>query len=134
MARGWLGGRVAPTGRTAALLIGDLLAIAAFVLFGMAHHGTIDEPVRVVQVLGSFYVGWIPLAIVAREYAADALASYRRVPVRTLPAWVLAVVVAQALRATRFDPGHAALTFALVSVVVGGALLTGWRLVLASIE
>ena len=37
------------------------------------------------------------------------------------------VVVAQALRATAFFHGNAALTFAAVSLVVGGTFVLGWR-------
>jgi hypothetical protein len=41
--------------------------------------------------------------------------------------WIGAVAIAQGLRATSAFHGGAALTFAVVSVLVGGLLLTLWR-------
>ncbi|WP_226012745.1 DUF3054 domain-containing protein [Halomicrobium salinisoli] len=131
-----LRGRIDASSLTAALAAGDVAAIALFVLLGqtMGHSmNPLANPERVAGTLAPFLIGWVVASLVGSLYTRDAL----RPPVRavswTLPAWILAVVVAQALRATALFPGGAALTFALVSIAVGGALLVGWRLAIAAV-
>jgi len=125
----YLRSRVDPTVRTAALVAGDLLALLAFVVVGVDHHG-FDPASRPVRVLGSvvpFWLGWFLAAFVGGLYTADALSSVRRAVGWAVPAWAGAVVVGQALRSTAAFPGNASLVFALVSLVFGGAVLLGWR-------
>lgn len=129
-----LRGRIDTSTLTAALAAGDVGAITLFVVLGEISHGVspVANPERVAGTLAPFLIGWTVASLVGSLYTRDAL----RPPVRavswTLPAWILAVVVAQALRATPVFPGNAALTFALVSTAVGGALLIGWRVLVAA--
>ena len=126
--------RVDPIRLTALLAVGDLVCIAVFV-FGGAAGGHGFDPVgqfgRVAQTYLSCLVGWAVAAFAVGLYAAETRRSPRTALVRTAAAWVAAALVAQGLRATPLFPGDAAVTFFLVSVGVGLALLGPWRVVVA---
>jgi hypothetical protein len=119
--------------RTALLAVGDLAAILAFVAVGEYTHGynPLVDVGRVAGTFAPFLIGWLLVAGAAGLYASDAMVRLGRSLGRTLGAWVLAVVIAQALRATSFFHGGAAVTFAIVSVVVGGGALCLWRAAVA---
>lgn len=112
-------------------VVGDLLAILAFVVAGAIQHGNdpMTEPLVVADTASQFYLGWAVAAPIVGAYARATVDSRRSTLVASLGSWVLAVVVAQALRATPWFRGDAAVTFAVVAVAVGGVLLLGWRLV-----
>ncbi|QLH80257.1 DUF3054 domain-containing protein [Halosimplex pelagicum] len=126
-----LGRRVEPAPFTALVALGDLACIAAFVLLGVTvGHESIDpaaNPGRVAAVILTFAAGWAVTALLGGLYAADAYGSAKRAVARTVPAWVGAALIAQALRATAVVPGGAAVTFFVVSVLVTLALLVPWR-------
>jgi len=121
--------RVALSPRTALLATGDLLAIFLFVAVGEYTHGynPLVDVGRVAGTFAPFLIGWLLLAGAAGLYASDAPTTLGRTLGVTLVSWILAVVVAQALRATSLFHGNAALAFAVVSVLIGGALLCLWR-------
>ena len=123
--------RFHPSSLTAVLAIGDLAMIGAFVVGGEVTHGfdPIADAERVIGTVVPFLVGWALASLAAGVYARGAVSDFRCAVGRTLPAWAAAVLVAQLLRATAVFPGDAALTFALVSLGVGGALVTLWRVV-----
>lgn len=122
--------RVDPTSLTATVAVGDLVCFAVFV-FGGAAAGHGFDPVgqfgRVARTYLSFLVAWLVVAVPVGLYTADARRTPGRALARTVPAWVVAALVAQGLRATPLFPGNAALAFYLVSVVAGLALLGPWR-------
>ncbi|AUG46707.1 hypothetical protein BVU17_03910 [Haloarcula taiwanensis] len=122
-------GRIELSTRTALLAVGDLLAIAVFVGVGEVTHGInpILNPGRFAGTLTPFYIGWLIVAGFGGLYTAAATATVRTALGRTIVGWTLAVGIAQGLRSTALFPGNAALTFALVSVLVGGVLLVLWR-------
>lgn len=122
--------RVHPAPATALVALGDLACIGIFVVTGEISHGVdpAAAPWYVANAWLAFALGWALVALVGGLYAADAWASPRRVLALTAPAWAGAALVAQALRTTRAFHGGAALTFYLVSVGVGLALLVPWRL------
>ncbi len=121
------GGRLALSRRTALLAVGDAAVIGLFVLLGSIEHGTVAQPARAATTYGTFLAGWLVVAPALGLYAT-ASRSRRATAVRTLAAWVPAVVIVQGLRATAAVPGGPALTFAVVATLVGGASLVGWRL------
>lgn len=121
--------RIEFSARTVGLAVGDVAAIGLFVVLGEYTHG-IDPFAAVGRVAGTlapFLIGWFLVAGVGGLYAGTATRSVRTAVVSTVVAWVLAVAIAQGLRATALFHGGAALTFALVSVLVGGTLLVAWR-------
>jgi len=124
-----VGGRVDPAPVTALVALGDLACIGAFVVAGEISHNVdpAANPLYVAETATPFLVGWALVALLGGLYAADARRSARRAVALTVPAWVGAALVAQAIRATPMFHGDAALTFFLVSVGVGLALLVPWR-------
>ncbi|MEF8851178.1 MAG: DUF3054 domain-containing protein [Haloarculaceae archaeon] len=125
--------RFDPAPLTAVGAAGDLVCIGLFVGLGATMGHDIGDPVRVAITFGTFAVGWTLASFVTGVHAADARRSARSAVGRTVPAWVAAAAVAQLLRATGPVPGNAALSFYLVSVGVGLALLVPWRLALAAV-
>lgn len=118
-------------GRMAAgLAAGDVLAIAAFATLGAAHHGesVLSNPAHVGLVAVPFLLGWALAALLGGLYTPDAISTPRRVASWTVPAWIVATLVGQGLRATPLIPGGTAPAFVAVTLVVGGALVVGWRL------
>jgi hypothetical protein len=126
--------RVDPAPLTALVAVGDLLCIGLFV-FGGAAAGHGFDPVgqfgRVAQTYLTFALGWGVVALAGGLYTVAARRTLKTTLMRTVPAWVGAAAVAQALRATPLFPGNAALSFYLVSVGVGLALLVPWRVAVA---
>ena len=120
--------RIDLSSTTAVLAAGDLGAILLFIVLGSFSHpyGPFDVP-HIAGAFAPFLVGWLTVGSAAGLYASDAPGTPGRATGVTLLSWVGAVVVAQALRATSVFPGNAALTFAVVSVLVGGLLLCLWR-------
>ena len=114
---------------TALLAVGDLAAILLFVAVGEYTHGynPLVDVGRVAGTFAPFLVGWLLVAGAAGLYATGTTRSLGRLLGLTLGSWVVAVAIAQALRATSLFHGGAALTFAIVSIVVGGAALCVWR-------
>jgi len=126
-------GRVDATPLSATAAVGDLVCIAMFVALGGVQHGTIDQFGRMGLTYVSFAGGWALTSLLVGVYAVDAR-SVRRTLRRVVPAWVGAAVVAQGLRSTATFPGRAQLSFFVVSVLVGAALLAGWRFLVARVE
>ncbi|WP_277540772.1 DUF3054 domain-containing protein [Haloarcula laminariae] len=121
--------RIDLSSKTALLVAGDLAAIFLFVAIGEYTHGynPIVDFGRVAGTFAPFLIGWLLVAGAAGLYATDAPGTLANATLVTLLCWVAAVAVAQGLRATSVFHGGAALTFAIVSVLVGGLLLTLWR-------
>lgn len=129
-----LGGRVERSSLTAALAGVDVLLVLAFVVLGeFSHYGVTPTAfVRAPGTAAPFLLGWVVLAPLAGLYAPAARHSVRAAAVRTAAAWVGTVAVGQALRATAAFPGEFAVAFAVVSLLVGLALLLPWRVFVAS--
>lgn len=121
--------QVEPTSLAAGLAVGDVLALSAFVAAGRTQHsGTpIGDPVGFLDALAPFLIGWAIAAVVGGLYTSDALLTPRRAISWAFPAWVLALIIGMGLRATPLFTGSAALTFVIVTFVVGGVLVVGWR-------
>ena len=121
--------RIELSPRTAVLAVGDLSAILLFVAVGEYTHGY-NPFVDIGRVAGTFLpflIGWLLVAGLAGLYASDATATLVRSLAVTVGSWTVAVGIAQLLRATSLFHGGAALTFAVVSVGIGGVLLCLWR-------
>lgn len=138
MNRTWSRGlRVESGSLTALLAVGDLTAIGVFVAAGLVSHGYSDLPAHAGRFVGTFVpfaVGWIVVAVAGNLYTRDSVANVRNAVSRTVLAWGLGVLIAQALRSTSTFPGNAAVTFALVAFAVGGVLLVTWRLLVTVVR
>ena len=115
--------------RTLAVALGDVALIVLFVALGELQHGydLLAQPGRVVGTALPFLIGWAVASVPAGVYAPEIYRSLRTAVTRTALAWVGAVLVGQALRATAIFHGDFAVTFMLVSLGVGLALLVPWR-------
>lgn len=116
--------------RSALALAGDLLALSAFALLGLASH---REPFTLANFLragGPFLGAWLLAALAAGGYRTGALLSLRWVLLRGVPAWLLAWTLAllgRSLWLGRPMP----LAFGLVTLLVAGGMVLGWRALLA---
>lgn len=118
--------RVAATPRTALLALGDLVLITLFVFMGQQNHGTEG----LLLTAAPFLLGWVLVAPLVGLYDG------RRRDVKgtiglTAVAWIGAALIGQALRATEFFPGGFAITFVIVSILVGLVLLVPFRSLVA---
>jgi len=120
---------------SAVLAVGDAIALTAFVVAGMVQHGgqPLSNPGTVAGTLAPFLLAWVAVALVGGLYTAEAARSPRRALGWTLPAWVVAVLLGHALRATPLFSGGTTVAFVLVTLVVGGVLVVGWRLLFVSV-
>jgi hypothetical protein len=112
------------------LAVGDALALTAFVAAGIVQHGgqPLSNPGTVAGTLAPFLLAWVAGALVGGLYTADAVGSARRALGSTVPIWVVAVLLGHALRASPVFGGGTTPVFVLVTLVVGGVLVVGWRL------
>ena len=119
-----------------ALLVGDVAVLLLFTGIGISTHGgsPLAEPGDLALTGAPFVLSWLLLAFLGGLYTVDAVRSPRRALSLTVPAWVVAALLGQVLRATDVFPGDTALSFALVTIFAGGALLVGWRLAVATLR
>jgi hypothetical protein len=117
---------------TAALVLGDVALITLFVVLGEIQHRSLAAvPIYTPEALAPFLVGWVVTSLLAGVYAPGVRGNVRSVAARTALAWVGAALIGQAIRATPFVRGNAALAFVVVSLLVGLALLVPWRVLAA---
>lgn len=131
--RTYLRSRVDPVALVGGLAIGDLVAIGIFVAVGQRQHG-IDPlafPAAYLEALGPFLLGWLLAAGLAGLYTRDAVLGPRRAVSWALPAWIVAAVIAQALRASSLVAGSLSPVFLLVSIGAGGVIVVSWRALVA---
>lgn len=121
--------RVDASPRTLAIAVGDIALVFLFVSIGELQHGydLLAQPGRVVGTALPFLIGWVIASVLAGVYAPRIYRSLRSGVVRTALAWIGAVLVGQALRATATFHGDFAVTFMFVSLGVGLVLLVPWR-------
>jgi hypothetical protein len=119
-----LNGRVDAS--AAPLAIGDLLAILGVLTIGMLQHGTLI-PSRAVGVFAPFLIGWGVAALIIGAYSAGAAETAKAAIPLAVRAWVLAALIGFGLRATAIFPGDLALAFVLITLVLTGVLLGGFR-------
>lgn len=121
---------------TAVVAIGDLLLIGLFVTVGEIQHGTPpwEFPARTIVTFATFLIGWVVVAFVGGLYTRDAWQFPLRAVSWTTPAWIVAVLITMAIRATPLVHGGVQLTFVVVSMGVGLALLLPWRTLIAYVD
>lgn len=115
------------------LVIGDLLALLAFVLVGQADHQTVNTANPLLGALPnviSLAIPWLILAVVLRAYprgaTAPALPSFLG---RSALAWFIAAPIGLVIRMLYLGRGSIPIPFLLVTLAAGGLFLLGWRLI-----
>ncbi|QSG08380.1 DUF3054 domain-containing protein [Halapricum desulfuricans] len=128
-----IGRRVDRTRLSALVALGDVALLALFVTVGEVSHGTPpwEFPVRAVEALVPFLLGWGIAAFVGGLYTSDAWEFPLRAVSWTTPGWLTAVLIAMAIRSLPFVRGGVQLSFVAVSVAVGLVLLVPWRTTVA---
>jgi hypothetical protein len=115
------------------LAVGDLVAIVAFAALGIVNHSGTDfllaNPTHLALVAAPFLLGWLAFAPLVGAYSPGAGESAKAAVPLAVRSWIPAAVVGLALRATPVFPGGFAVTFAVVSLVVGAVFLAVPRLV-----
>lgn len=118
-------GRLTVSGRSIGLAVGDLVAIGLFVALGeLRHAGTVTAGG---QNLLAFGGSWIAVAALAGLYGPASARPRRRVAPMVAGGWIVAATVGQFLRVIVRPGAGLSSAFFIVSVLVGGVLLIGWR-------
>ncbi|MFP4175142.1 MAG: DUF3054 domain-containing protein [Halobacteriales archaeon] len=112
--------------RPTALALGDLVVVTALVGVGTVHHGG-DNPVRVLRVALPFVVGWFAVAPIAGAYGE--YPSTKNEIFATVGTWTVAALVGLGVRSTSLFEGSSPPSFGFVMIVIGGAVVVLWRLV-----
>ncbi len=118
------------------LAVGDVLAIAGFVVAGEIRHGIdpLTLPGYVGETVAVFLGGWALAAFLGGLYTSDAIENPRRVLSWTVPAWVFATLVIHGFMALSDLHGGTQLTFVAVTLGLGGGLVVGWRLLVSLVR
>ena len=113
------------------LAVADVVAVGGAVTVGIAPHGSVapllGAPGCWAAVLLPFLLGWALVAVPVGAYAPGAAESAKAAVPLGVRAWVPAVVVALAIRATPVAPGGVDLSFAVVITVLGAAAIAAGR-------
>jgi len=117
--------------RTLALL-GDLAIIIAFPFIGAMNHENAVSLESFTRTVLPFAFAWVVVGAAGGGLALATLRSVRRTYLRVPPGWVAAGLVAIGLRVTVFDRDFS-LAFSIVAISLTGALIIGWRLLLAAV-
>jgi hypothetical protein len=119
-------------GRTAILLIGDLLVVLSFVAIGRQSHAlSTSDLLAGLMTAIPFVVGWFAIAPWFGLYRVTISTNWRRLLPRLLATWIIAVPLAHVLRAVMLQrpiPAGIALTFVMVSLTYLGVVMLAWRM------
>ncbi len=112
------------------LVVGDLIALTAFVLVGQADHNTVNAANPLLGALPnvlSLAVPWLIIAWILGAFPRDTL-QLKSFLGRSLVAWLAAVPVGLVVRMLWLGRGGIPIMFLLVTLAAGGLFLLGWRL------
>lgn len=118
-----------PWGRAVALAAGDVVALLIFAALGRGSHGLatgLGAVAETATTAAPFIAGWLLTAPWLRAFSPEATRGVPAMLRTTAIAWLPALAAGAVLRAAaigRLSPW----TFYLVTLLVGLALLAGWR-------
>lgn len=113
-------------------LTGDLLILIAFPFLGAANHENSVTLESFVRTVVPFVIAWVGVGMLTPALRVNTIRSIKRTYRWVPPAWLVAGVIAIALRVVVFDRAFV-LSFAIVAIAVVGLLIIGWRLALAAV-
>lgn len=120
-------GRTVPRYAPLVLLVGDIVALLLWVLLGLEmHRMTQGLPQHLVRVAAPFIVGWLAAAGLVGAYLPSVIRRPRTFMVLSAAAWLIGVAIGLVIRGLVFGEGFVPV-FALVTLVVTGLFLLGWR-------
>ncbi|SFR58706.1 DUF3054 domain-containing protein [Halogeometricum limi] len=115
----------------APLAVGDFLALAGVLTFGVVNHNGVDylsaEPVGWILTLVPFLLGWAVFGTLIGAYSAGAAETAKSAIPLAIRGWIPGSVLGLGLRASPLFEGGFAVVFAVVIVVTGLVALVGWR-------
>ncbi len=117
--------------RTLILAAGDLIALLIFVVIGQADHSTLNQSNPILGALPNLLAlatPWLIIAFLLQAYPRKAM----RLPQfmgRSALAWLIAAPLGLLLRAVLQNRGGIPTPFLIVTLLVGGLMLLGWRLI-----
>lgn len=116
-------------GHVAFLVVGDLLVLGGFLTYGLLSHGIDPRAYPEYAALSGipFLLAWVAVAPLFGLYHDRGLRAISDTVFRTASAWIVIVLLAGAIRSTRFFHGSAPPTFLLVSIVFGLIMIVPWR-------
>jgi len=118
------------------LLAGDVLVLFVFVVAGQREHELTNANNPLLGSLlttGEFAVAWIASGVWFGVFQRDHPPSLRACMRRTLNAWLVAAPLGTLVRALVLGRADIAAAFLMVVLVLGGAMLLGWRLLFMSV-
>ena len=120
---------------SAAVLLGDVLGLLLFIVWGLHSHGVAawEVPEHTLVTLTPFLIAWFLLAPLFNLYRRETLLSYRRTLVFLVAGWVVISFVGGLIRASPFFDGGTGLTFLAVNIVFGSIILVPWRLAVVTV-
>jgi FlaA1/EpsC-like NDP-sugar epimerase len=112
------------------LAVGDLIALIVLLTVGALNHTSVEflssNPLYLLEVYAPFLIAWVLVAPLVGAYSAGAVETAKSSVPLVIRSWIPAAILGLALRAFVFR-GGAALTFAVVMLVLGSVALGGWR-------
>ncbi|MDZ5812439.1 DUF3054 domain-containing protein [Halorubrum sp. AD140] len=112
------------------LAVGDLITLIALLTVGTLNHTTVEflssNPLYLLEVFAPFLIAWALVAPLVGAYSAGAVETAKSSVPLVIRSWIPAALVGLALREFVFR-GGAALSFAVVMLVLGSLALGGWR-------
>ncbi|MCU4753221.1 DUF3054 domain-containing protein [Halobacteria archaeon AArc-curdl1] len=114
---------------TAAVLVGDVAVLLAFIGVGLLVHSIEpwQYPLHTLRTTTPFFLAWVAIAPLLGVYRRRTLSSYYRTLWLTILAWVLVSIVGAYIRATSYFPGGAPLEFLIVNIGFGLLFVLPWR-------
>ncbi|MBA2363007.1 MAG: DUF3054 domain-containing protein [Chloroflexia bacterium] len=117
--------RARSQGSVGLLALGDVLALMAFLVVGLANHDrTSDLLTEGARIGVPFVIGWFAAAIALDAFAPQQ--GRRALMLRSTLAWAVGIAIALVLRNTVFG-SQFSLVFAVIAYVFTGLFLLGWR-------
>ncbi|MER3396706.1 MAG: hypothetical protein C4318_01655 [Acidimicrobiia bacterium] len=119
------GARRKPTARVRA--VGDCIAVAVFVIAGMAEHGTVPRLPGIARNLAVFIGAWLVFSWMTRLYAEDG--AEQVVSLRLAATWCASITSGVLVRAVIVGRplDRSQLIFWVVASVFTAAMLVSWR-------
>lgn len=120
-----------PTSRfMAAVLVGDLVVLFAFVATGQYAHEYYfwEFPMHTVMVLLPFLIAWLVVAPLAGLFSRNRIHRYELTVVLVVIAWVAASLLGGLIRSTAYFPGGMPPSFLAATIAFGILFLVPWRL------
>ncbi len=115
------------------LLVGDLVALALFILVGEMQHELLNvyEPItRILVQTAALGVAWLPLAWWLGAYSPSSVVDWKSAGIfllRSLAVWIYAAPAGLIIRAWMYGAPTVLILFADAALAFGGLFILVWR-------